>query len=41
MDMLQFFQEKLEIKTGFAQLLNDIGVNQRIFIDFDDEMEQN
>ena len=41
MDMLQFFQEKLEIKTGFAQLLNDIGVNQRIFIDFDDKMEQN
>lgn len=27
MDMLQFFQEKLEIKSGFAQLLNDIGIN--------------
>lgn len=37
MDMLQFFQEKLQIKSGFAELLTDIGINQKIFLDYDDD----
>ena len=41
MDMLQFFQEKLQIKSGFAELLNDIGINQKIFLDYDDDSQEN
>lgn len=37
MDMLQFFQEKLKIKHGFAELLNDIGINKKVFLDDNDE----
>jgi len=33
MDMLTYFQEKLQIKSGFAELLNDIGINKKIFMD--------
>ena len=43
MDMLQFFQEKLKIKQGFAELINDIGINKKIFMDETDcqmEMEE-
>ena len=40
MDMLQFFQEKLKIKSGFTQLLNDIGINKKVFLDEDDEEEE-
>ena len=36
MDMLQFFSEKLKIKHGFAELLNDIGINQKDFLDEQD-----
>ena len=36
MDMLQFFQEKLRIKQGFAQLLDDIGINKKVFMDEND-----
>ena len=38
MDMLSFFQEKLQKESGFAQLLNDIGINKEIF--FDGEVPQ-
>jgi len=37
MDMLQFFQEKLKIKQGFAELINDIGINKKIFLDDNEE----
>ena len=33
MDMLQFFQDKLQFESGFAQLLSDIGINKEIFFD--------
>lgn len=41
MDMLQFFTEKLNIKSGFAELLNDIGINQKIFLDYEDDSQEN
>ena len=40
MDMLQFFQEKLQIKQGFAELLNDMSINKKIFMDTDVEDEE-
>lgn len=33
MDMLQYFQEKMQIKEGFIELLNDIGISKSLFLE--------
>lgn len=35
-----FFQQKLKINQGFAELLNDIGISKKVFLDNEEAEEE-